>query len=64
LIEAYNREKKNVYFKVPVLPKKGNLIAKSDLLILEVLNINILHEMVRRKKWSALSAAITKNQDA
>lgn len=64
MIEAYNREKKNVYFKVPVLPKKGNLIAKSDLLILEVLNINILHEMVRRKKWSALSAAITKNQDA
>jgi len=61
---AYNKEKKNVYFKVPVLPKKGNLIAKGDLLILEILNVNILHEMVRRKKWSSLNAVINKNLDA
>ena len=36
-----------------MLPKKTeNILAKKDLLILEDINSNIMHEMVRRNRWN------------
>jgi hypothetical protein len=48
MVDAYEREKKNIYFKVPCLPKKGDLLRKAELLSLGEMNQNIFHEMVRR----------------
>jgi hypothetical protein len=56
---AYRAEKKNTYFKVPVLPKKGALMMKADLLSLDDgLGMNIYHEIVRRKKWTMVTKGI------
>jgi hypothetical protein len=52
--DTYNREKKNIYFKIPILPKKLKLDdpSKIDQLKLNDLEGNIMHEMARRKRWN------------
>lgn len=60
LQEAYQNKKKNLYFKIPVLPKKPeNILLKKELLILEDINSNIMHEMVRRNRWNYAQRGIS-----
>lgn len=54
----YKVYKKNLYFKIPVLPKKGDLEAKADMLSTPELEQNIMHEMVRRKRWNYVHKGI------
>lgn len=54
---AYDNEKRNIYFKIPILPKKGKLFEKSELLQLKDMQSNIFHEVVRRKKWNLFTRA-------
>jgi hypothetical protein len=55
--DAYRNEKKNVYFKVPILPKKCKLNDKADLLKMSGMESNIFHEVVRRKRWNLYTKA-------
>jgi hypothetical protein len=59
LQSTYKATKKNIYYKVPVLPKKGNLAAKADMLKIEELDQNIFHELTRRKRWNYVHKGLT-----